>query len=468
MKKIMNSTKRKCKNIEKVNMNKKSKIVKTADNFKKDLFHELTGGILDRIRNLQVEMKRHFWGKEYDEIINNIIIAAMSGQPILLIGKPGFAKSLLMTTFFNLIGLSKSASDTLGKNKNSTQDKFFHYLLHSFTMPDEILGVVKIGEFLEENRFVRQREGALTDPAVKATFLDEIFNANSTILNTLLSIINEREFYEGGIAHQSNLFIVAGAANRVPSEPELNAFFDRFPMRILVGMDLNETISVEEYREKVNSNPKESDDDDEIITIDIDENEFDDDDDLDDEIDDIDFDDEDDEDDELDDIEEENNISNTLKNDPVFFKVIEQGLENMKHNAYNSHGIISDRYIHGKNVMPSINDFKKVYEFIITHYSPANLETFGKNSKETFNNLVKYLPLSGTCSLNGRKIVKLYLLSAASALLRTAFDGSGDEAFELPAIEVSDLAVFKNIWNNDNEETVEEHHAAVNNFLNEF
>jgi MoxR-like ATPase len=208
--------------------------MKTEREYIDGLRERLADGAADRLRNLYEGMRRDFFG--YDEIIRQVMIASIAGQPFVLIGEPGYAKTQLMKTFFERMGLA-SADRMDGEARVST-NKYFHYLLHSFTMPDEILGVVDIKTFLKDSLFVRERLGAITHETVRAAFLDEVFSANSAILNTLLSIINEREFYEGGLARRSRLLIVCGASNRVPSEPELLAFFDRFPVRLYLSVDL--------------------------------------------------------------------------------------------------------------------------------------------------------------------------------------------------------------------------------------
>lgn len=418
-------------------MNKKI----TEKEYKEQLFKDLYGGILARMRNIRTEMRRHFWGKDYEYIIDNILIAAMAGQPILLIGKPGFAKSLIMTTFFSLIGLNKIGNQDGQESIHTSKDKFFQYLLHSFTMPDEILGAVDIKEFLQHTNFVRKKAGSIIDPCVKAAFLDEIFNANSTILNSLLSIINEKEFYEGGVAYRSNLFIIAGASNKVPNDKELLAFFDRFPVRLLVETDLNKAVDANVINEHFNRTQTNEED----LDLELDVSN-----------------------DETDSSEINRPEISEIIDDPVFMRIIDQGVENIKNRVLFDKKIASHSYLKPKNQMPSLEDFQNIHDFIVTHYLPRNSSCFGKNTKKTILNLVQYLqlPMYNTCSLNGRKLVKLFMLSAASSILRVAIDGSSDEAFEVPKIEISDLHVFKNIWDVGELEFIEQHKISVDNILN--
>ena len=66
-------------------------------------------------------------------------------------------------------------------------------------------------------------------------FLDEIFKANSAILNTLLTLLNERLFDNGGLRCEVPLWCVVGASNEIPAEGELDAVFDRFLLKRFVA-----------------------------------------------------------------------------------------------------------------------------------------------------------------------------------------------------------------------------------------
>lgn len=64
--------------------------------------------------------------------------------------------------------------------------------------------------------------------------MDEIFKANSAILNTLLTILNEREFDNGSSSAKREacpIRCVVGASNELPESEELDALYDRFLLR---------------------------------------------------------------------------------------------------------------------------------------------------------------------------------------------------------------------------------------------
>lgn len=146
------------------------------------------------------------------EIVRLLLISAVAGEHMLLIGPPGTAKSALVRTLARLIDA-----------------RYFEYLLTRFTEPNELFGPVDIRAF-REGTYRRRTEGML--PEAEIVFLDEIFKSNSAILNSLLMLLNERRFASGPQRMQVPLISLFGASNEVPSDDNLAAMFDRFLLRV--------------------------------------------------------------------------------------------------------------------------------------------------------------------------------------------------------------------------------------------
>ena len=83
---------------------------------------------------------------------------------------------------------------------------------------------------LREGELITNTEGML--PEASVVFLDELLNANSAILNSLLTVLNERVFRRGRETRALPLLMVVGASNRLPEDDTLGALFDRFLLRV--------------------------------------------------------------------------------------------------------------------------------------------------------------------------------------------------------------------------------------------
>jgi MoxR-like ATPase len=145
------------------------------------------------------------------ELLKLMTVAVVAQEPMLFVGRPGTAKSLLVSVFCQGLGLS--------------QDDYFEYMLTKFTEPSEIMGPVDIQE-LKTGKYIRKIDGHL--PTAKVVFLDEIFKANSAILNVLLTVINERKFYQEGRPMSVPLISMFAASNEIPDFGEFDALKDRF------------------------------------------------------------------------------------------------------------------------------------------------------------------------------------------------------------------------------------------------
>jgi MoxR-like ATPase len=164
----------------------------------------------DRLQKLASTLERQFLGK--DEIIRLLMISVVAGEHCVLLGPPGTAKSALIRSLAELM-----------------QASYFEYLLTRFTEPNEIFGPVDIVAF-REGTYRRNTAGML--PESEIVFLDEVFKANSAILNSLLTLLNERKFTSGGKAMRCPLISVFAASNEVPGDETLTAIFDRFLLRV--------------------------------------------------------------------------------------------------------------------------------------------------------------------------------------------------------------------------------------------
>lgn len=165
----------------------------------------------EKLNSVLSYVKDAFIGKA--EVIDLLGIGLLARENSFLLGPPGTAKSAIVR---HLSGCVEN-----GKN--------FEYLLTRFTEPNEIFGPFDIRK-LKEGELVTNTSGMM--PEASLVFLDEIFNANSAILNSLLMALNEKIFRRGKETMKLPALMFVGASNQLPEDEALNALLDRFLIRI--------------------------------------------------------------------------------------------------------------------------------------------------------------------------------------------------------------------------------------------
>ncbi len=168
--------------------------------------------VLSKLAELKLRLADLFVQKEAE--ITAVLAGLISGEPAILVGEAGTAKTILIEKMAELIDA-----------------KYFYYLLTRFTEPDEVLGPLDINA-LREGKYVRRIEGRL--PEAEIVFLDEIFKASSAIRNILLDIILNRRFRNNGEYIKLPMLTMYAASNEVSSDAEDAAFYDRLTVRCFV------------------------------------------------------------------------------------------------------------------------------------------------------------------------------------------------------------------------------------------
>jgi len=170
--------------------------------------------LIEKIKKIKDEMNSYFL--ERREEIDILWTAILSKKHIYLLGEPGTGKSMLCRAIAQHIEGAR----------------YFDWLLTKFTTPDEIFGPPDISS-IEEGKYRRVIDGKL--PTVHIAFLDEVFKANSSILNALLKILNERLFDNDTQPIEVPLISLFTSSNELPSEDEnLSALYDRLHLRKIV------------------------------------------------------------------------------------------------------------------------------------------------------------------------------------------------------------------------------------------
>lgn len=174
--------------------------------------------VLPALRKLQsVEQEMLSQLLEREEVVHGALLAVLAQKHMLILGKPGSGKSWLVTLLAQRI--SPQAGGSL---------RCFVRLMTRFSKPEELFGPIDVPA-LKSGQYLHLIAGFLPD--CELVFLDEVFKANSAILNSLLTAMEERLFDNGPSRISIPLISLFGASNEMPQGEDLSALYDRFHLR---------------------------------------------------------------------------------------------------------------------------------------------------------------------------------------------------------------------------------------------
>lgn len=180
---------------------------------------------LEKLNSLEDALQAELFERKHE--VHGAIVALVARKHYLMVGPPGVGKSFLVRRLAHRIDFGD-------------ENAYFQWLLTKYTVPEEIFGPPSLLA-LREGRYVRNTTGKL--PEAHLAFLDEYRRGNSSILNALLTIMNERLFFNDDTHVKVPLDVVFGGTNSFEPDDDLHAIDDRWHLRYEM-LELQESGSV--------------------------------------------------------------------------------------------------------------------------------------------------------------------------------------------------------------------------------
>lgn len=158
---------------------------------------------------------------EREHEIEAVKLAILTESNLLLEGRHGTAKSKVANEVFKRI-----------EGDADHPVVFFKKQLMKGTQPDELFGPMKSKKYREEAIWEHNIEGML--PSAHFAFIDEVYRGSEMLLPSILGILNEKEFMNGTQLVNCPLITAIGTTNFITDTPDLEAFHDRWLLRLKV------------------------------------------------------------------------------------------------------------------------------------------------------------------------------------------------------------------------------------------
>src|SRR2546421_10729332 len=152
------------------------------------------------------------------EVVEQIFLAMLLGEHILLESRTGVAKTLLADQVFAMFSGARTFKVQASKEQQ----------------PDTYFGGLDIEE-LKKGRIIHNTEGSLIES--EFAFIDEIFDANDYTLRALLTTLNERALVRGIQQMPAAIHTVISATNYPRISEITEALLDRFLFKALISPD---------------------------------------------------------------------------------------------------------------------------------------------------------------------------------------------------------------------------------------